>query len=63
VDAVAAPDSERRWWSVWRRSWPKGNSGGAGCPVAISVLGGVGEHHGGWAKLVRLVAKPNGGWW
>jgi hypothetical protein len=30
--------------------WSKGNGGEAGCPVAVSAFGGVGEHHGGREK-------------
>jgi hypothetical protein len=31
--------------------------------MAIGALGGVGEHHGGQAKLTGLMAKPDGGRW
>jgi hypothetical protein len=35
-----------------------------GCSMAVGVIGGVGEHHGGRAKLARLMVKQEGGlWW
>jgi hypothetical protein len=63
MDAEAAPDRDRQWRSTSRRSQLKGNGGEADCPMVVSVLRGVGEHHGGRAKLARLVVKPDGGWW
>jgi hypothetical protein len=63
VDVEAAADGDRRWRSAWRHSQPKGNGGEVGCPMAVGVLEGMGEHHGSQPKLARLVVKWGGGRW
>jgi hypothetical protein len=30
MDAEASPEGDRRTWSAWRCSWPKGNDGEVG---------------------------------